>query len=72
MFRHDDVAVNVGAGATTHGFESYDEFGAGFRRVEQILSMATAEGDEVEVSGALITMEGPWHRIRLVRGDRSG
>ena len=66
MFRHDHVAVNVSTRTKAHGFERFDEDGAGFGLAEEGLSVAATKGDEVEMPTILKAPESPGHKSRLV------
>ena len=59
MFGHEDVAVDVEPVAFPDGFEGL--FEEGVVRGEGGLAAVAAEGDEVEVTFLLVSLEAQWH-----------
>ena len=64
MLWHEDITTNVEVEAETSGFERTQECRACSVSVKSWLALITAEGDEVQVSRVLVTLEKPRHQRR--------
>ncbi len=65
LFGHDNVAFHIQPIPTADIFQSLLEDSTGVRRGEKRLSVVTAEGDEVQVSSVLVTLQTPRHAWSL-------
>ena len=65
MLRHDHVSEHNEVLLLPNFFENQKETVAGFRGSEQRCTTITREGDEVEVSVTVITLEMGTHMMRI-------
>jgi hypothetical protein len=61
VLRHDDLGSDTEAVLFAGLFEDYLNDVLGGVGLKEGLTAVTAEGDEVEISGLLVTLEARWH-----------
>src|SRR5579872_1497061 len=65
VFRHHYVTEDNEPVFDANFFERSQEQVAPLGGVQPRLSLVTAAGDEVQISGTVITLQTPWHEVRL-------
>ena len=71
VVRHDDVAVDFEEIFLTGVFEDFHELVAGFDGAEDVALAGAAEGDEVKVSGLMVTVQAQRHEVSLAKAVRA-